>query len=94
MYNKNVLLAQFSIDYHLWGLKSQADVIRDISEQSGALRAVRSFWHFMAETSDSKLDEFTYWSGDIGAQTGGFLYPDGLPKPCLSDWVQLVNLVN
>lgn len=90
-YNKHIFLAHFCIDHHLWGPQCQVDVLNAISNNTPTLRELGLFGISWMRYRDVRWDEWAYWSGDIGAQTGGFEYPDGSPKPCLPVWVDLVN---
>lgn len=90
-YNRHLFLAHFCIDHHLWGVQSQVDVLNAISNNIDTLGSLGLFGISWMKSRDSRWDEWTYWSGDIGCQTGGYEYPDSSEKPCLSMWIDLVN---
>jgi hypothetical protein len=90
-YNEHVFLAHFCIDHHLWGDQCQVDVLNAILNNVEVLKKLGLFGISWMNYRDTRWDEWAYWPGDIGSQTGGFEYPDGTPKRCLSVWVNLVN---
>jgi hypothetical protein len=81
-YNQHILLAHLSIDDYLWGPQAQVDVVNDLSQREGSLRAMGLF-------GISWMHYIDYHS--IGGD--GFLFQDGSSKPCLSPWRELISKV-
>jgi hypothetical protein len=75
-YNKNIFLAHFSIDHHLWGPQCQVDVLKAISANVQKLKALGLFGISWMRNNDSPWDEWAYWPGDIRTKTGRLEYPD------------------
>jgi hypothetical protein len=90
-YNKRVFLAHLSLDTHLWGIQSQVDALDGILENLEPLENLGLFGISLMRWRDIRWDEWAYWTGDIGQQTGGLEYPDGTPKPGLYSWMKLTN---